>query len=228
MELSKKLRADIKIALETEHGRPFSDDEVEKVAEFMKQLAEMQIEIFLEDQDRQRRLAESPGGFHLEKKGYSCRICGGAAHGENSWFDEHGLKCWTCQQAINEKIVPPTVIDKDTWYSPWELEQYFGLKGQALRRWEKKGLLVSRTINREGKRGHLTLFLLQDNAAMLPPKALVQPEPVIETIDGREWHTSRPWYQFVDPYMQLKGYKILEYLKFVQEENPDVAPPQGL
>src|SRR5258708_77987 len=95
MELSKKLMAEIKAALEKEHVRPFSDEEVEKVADFMKNLAEMQIDIFLEDQKRQQQLKASPGGFHLGKDGYSCRICHGSASGKNSWFDQYGLKCMT-------------------------------------------------------------------------------------------------------------------------------------
>src|ERR1700734_2869246 len=87
MEFCKIWMNDIRAALEAAHCRSFSDDEVEKVADFLKRMAEMQVEIFLEDQERQQRLTESPGGFHLEKKGYSCLICHGGSCGKNSWFD---------------------------------------------------------------------------------------------------------------------------------------------
>jgi hypothetical protein len=215
MELSKKLMKDIRAALETDHGRPFSDSEVEKVADFLKRMAEIQVEIFLEGQDRQRQLTQSPGGFHLEKKGYSCRICQGGASGKNSWFDEHGLKCGTCQEAINRKIIPPSVAtDPDSWYSAYELESNFGLTAPVRRKWIKKGLLIVREIAVSGKQRGLQLFLISDNAAMLPPKHLVQGGIVREMIDGQEWHSSRPWYWFVDPKEHLKGYKILEYLSF--------------
>ena len=123
MELSKKLMGDIKAALEKEHGRPFSDEEVDKVADFMKTLAQMQIDIFLEDQERQQRLKASPGGFHLEKVGYSCRICSNDVTGKNSWFDQYGLKCMSCQQAIDQQIIPPSVAtDIESWYTPFELD----------------------------------------------------------------------------------------------------------
>jgi hypothetical protein len=222
MELSKKMMKDIKTALETDHGRPFSDEEIENVADFLKRLAEMQVEIFLEDEERQQRLTESPGGFHLEKKGYSCRICHGAASGKNSWFDEYGLKCGSCQEAINQKVIPPSVAtDPDSWYSAYELESNFGLTAPIRRKWIKKGLLIVREILGSAKRPELQLFLISDNMAMLPPKHLVRGHMVREVIDGREWHSSRPWYWFVDPHEHLKGYEIVEYLRFVPSGNVD-------
>lgn len=224
MEHSKKLLKDIKAALEKDHGRSFSDDEIEKVADFMKMMAEMQVEIFLEDQERQARLTESPGGFQLEKKGYSCRICHGAASGKNSWFDEHGLKCGSCQEAIKHKIIPASVaIDPDSWYSAYELESNFGLTAPMRRKWIKKGLLIAREILGSGKRPELQLFLISDNTTMLPPKHLVKGHMVREMIDGQEWHSSRPWYCFVDPHEHLKGYKIVNYLKFVPVEGANPA-----
>jgi hypothetical protein len=182
----------------------------------MKMFAQIALDIAFEDHERQQHLKESPGGFHLEKDGYSCRICHGSASGKNSWFDEHGLKCINCQQAINQQIIPLSVAtDKESWYTHFELELAFNLTPPVLRRWEKKGLLISRTIGGNGKRTHLKLFMISDNKSMLPPKALVDSKPVIEVIDGKEWNSSRPWYQFVDPYQHLKGYKILDYLDFI-------------
>ncbi len=165
------------------------------------------------------RLTESPGGFHLEKKGYSCRICEGPASGANSWFDEHGLKCRACQDAVDQKIIPPSVAtDPDSWYSGHELESNFGLTAPVRRKWIKKGLLISREIPGSGKHPDLQLFLISDNAAMLPPKNLVQGHMVKEVIGGQESYCSCPWYWFVDPHEHLKDYKIAAYLKFVPVE----------
>ena len=80
---------------------------------------------------------------------------------------------------------------------------------------DKKGRLISRTITRSDKRQSLELFLISDNTVLLPPKHLVQSRMTTEMIDGEQWHTSRPWYSFVDPHEHLKGYKILDYLSFV-------------
>jgi hypothetical protein len=219
MEHSKKLMGDLKTALEKEHGREFAEHEVEKAADFLKTIAKLQVDIILEDQERQERLKTSPGGFHLEKEGYSCRICHGPASGANSWFDEHGLKCMFCQTAINQKIIPPSVAtDSDSWYTGCELEEKFALTARVRRKWIKNGLLISRNIARSDKHTGLELFLISDNSALLPPKKLVQGHMTREVIDGQEWHCLRPWYLFVDLREHLKGYKILDYLKFVPED----------
>src|SRR6185312_14568343 len=163
MEPSEKLIKETQTALEKEHGRPISYDEAEKAVRFLQLLAEMVVDNALEDARRQSLLRASPAGFHFDKKGYSCRICRSGASGENSWFDEYGLKCGCCQQAINDKGVPPTVVNHDTWYSDWELEHFFGLTATALRHWRRKGWIVSRTIARGPKQCHLTLYLIGDN-----------------------------------------------------------------
>jgi hypothetical protein len=221
----KKWFAELKTSLETEHGRPFADHEVEKVADFLQTLARLQVDAYLEDERRQERLRESPGGFHLDTPGYTCRICRAPTSSGDSWFDEHGLKCMACQNAINQKIIPPTVAtDPDSYYTAQELEQNFALTTRIRRQWIRKGRLISRTITRfdkrPGKYPDLELFLIGDNAALLPPKHLVQSRMTKETIDGQEWHTSRPWYYVVDPKEHLKGYKIMEYLTFVPEPPP--------
>jgi len=219
MKNPENWRKKLKAVLEKEHGRAFSEDELSNVENFMKTMAKMTVSSFLEDQRRQEKLKESPGGFYFDKEGYSCSICGGGASGENSWFDKYGLKCGICQGAIERKEIPPDLgQDNDSWYTDWELERYFNMKAPVLRQWIKKRILNVRTITRSGKGAHRRVFLIRENSPMLPPKELLQSHTVKEIIDGKEWYCSRPWYQFVDPYEHLKGYKILEYLKFVPVE----------
>ena len=164
MEHSKKRLAEIKTALEKEHNRPISDAEVEKVADFLQTMAKLQVEVILEDHERQERLKESPDGFHLKKEGYTCHICQGAALGTNSWFDQYGLKCTRCQTAVNETIIPPSVAsDRDSWYTAYDLERRFGLTATNRRQLIKKRKLVARLLPGSDKRSELELFLLSDN-----------------------------------------------------------------
>ena len=210
------LKKKIKTVLEKEHGREFTDEEVDNVASFMRKMAEIEISSFLEGQRRQQKLKEFPDGFHLDKEGYCCSICGSGATGEDSWFDQYGLKCGICQGAINRKEIPPNLgQDKEGWYMDWELEHHFCLKSPVLRQCVKNRLLNMRTINRNGKGVHRRIFLIRENKDMLPPKHLLQSYTVTELIDGKEWYCSRPWYEFVDPHKHLKGYKIMNYLKVV-------------
>jgi hypothetical protein len=170
MEHSKKRLKDIKTALEKEHGRPISDAEGEKVADFLQTMAKLQVEVMLEDHERHERLKKSPGGFHLEKEGYTCRICQGSASGMNSWFDAYGLKCTRCQAAINRNIIPPSVAtDRDSWYTAYQLERQFGLTATIRRQLIKKRKLIARLLPRSEKRPEMELFLLSDNPTLFPP-----------------------------------------------------------
>lgn len=220
MNKKDKALKELKASLEREHGREFSDGELEKVERFLRTMAEIQVSVFLEDQRRQAKLKESPGGFHLDVPGYSCSICGVGASGENSWFDEYGLKCGYCQGGINRQEIPAWLGQrKEDWYSATELEMYFSLKGAMLRQWIKKGLLVARTITAERKGRGLQVFLIEENKKMLPPKELVKGGTVKEVVDGREEYVFAPWHWFVDPKEHLKGYGIGECLKVVPMED---------
>ena len=62
--------------------------------------------------------------------------------------------------------------------------------------------------------------MIKDNKDFLPPKKLVDSKMIREVDDeGKEWHRSHPWYHFGDPYETIKGYKILDYLKFTSESD---------
>ncbi len=69
-----------------------------------------------------------------------------------------------------------------------------------------------------GKGVHAELFLLEDNKDFLPPKKLVEGRAVKYRKDGKDWHTTQKWYEFLDPHEHLKGYKIMEHMRVVPPE----------
>lgn len=214
MEPSKKILKKIRATLEKQHGREFTSDEVSTVASLLVRFAELALEVAKEDHRRQELLKGSPEGFHLDKPGYTCLICGWPASGKDSWFDSYGLKCTTCQKAINEKIIPGTVAkDKEIWYSKYELETFFNLKGPLLRGLIKQGILKDRIIPGLTTKVHLQLFLINDNKEVLPQKEILQSRTITVTEGDQEYYTQEPWYLFNDPVEHLKGLKILDYLK---------------
>ncbi len=104
-------------------------------------------EIAEEELRRQKILKESPKGFHLDRNGYTCPICRSSASEENSWYDQYGLKCMSCQKAINKKIIPESVAkNKESWYSKYDLEMYFNIKGVVLNKYIKQGILRDRVL----------------------------------------------------------------------------------
>lgn len=214
METSSKHIQEIKNFLEKEHLREFSWEEATKIERDLTCLAQLALEVAMEEHRRQKMLEQSPKGFHLDVTGYNCNICDGSASKENSWYDKYGLKCMTCQRAINKKEIPASIAkNKDSWYCKYEFESYFKIKTPVLRKWIKQGLLRARTIAGEGKTVHLQLFLIKDNKEILPPKKLVKGHLIKEIIGEKEWYTSKPWYKFVDPYEHLRGYKIIDLAK---------------
>jgi len=212
-ELSRERIQEMKDLLEKKGGREYTWEEASEAAYNLAGLAEICYDQWREDQRRKRRLEESPKGFKLEG-GYSCSICRNSSPG--IWYDKWGMKCLVCQGAINRKEIPASVAkNRDSWYSKYDIESSFNIKGPALRSWIKKGILKARTVTNDGKGVHIQLFLIKDNKDTLPPKKMVDSHMVKETKDGKDWYHSEPWYRFVDPHEHLKGYKIMDYLQAV-------------
>jgi len=124
-----------------------------------------------------------------------------------------------CQDAINRKEIPASLAkNKESWYSKYDLESYFNLKGTALTNWIKKGIIKHRDVMHNGK-SHVRLFLMKDNEGFLPPKKLVESQMIKETKDAKTWFRSEPWYKFVGAEDKLKAYGIMEHLRFTVVDN---------
>lgn len=214
MELSHERIQEMKDILEKKHKREFTWEEATEASRTLEGLVQIAFDHYLETQRRKKRLEESPKGFQLEG-GYSCSICGNGSPG--IWYDKWGMKCLICQKAIDRKEIPASVTkNKDSWYSRYDLQSTFNIKGPGLTSWIKKGILKARNITGDKGGIHMQLFLIKDNKDTLPPKKMVESHMVKETDkDGKDWYHSEPWYRFVDPHEHLKGYKIMDYLQVV-------------
>lgn len=205
----------IKDILEKEHGREFSWEEANTAMHSIKIFAEITYEVFEKEVERKERLKDHPKGFHLDDGG-TCEICNTHVKKEKTWYDKFGVKCIDCQNAINKKIIPASIAkDKESWYSKFELETYFNIKGSDLRKYIKEALLKERLIMGEGKKIHLQLFLIKDNKDVLPPKKMLKSRVVKVMKNDEEYFTHEQWYEFVDEKLiqKLMKYKITGYLK---------------
>lgn len=222
MQLQPKDIQELKDILKKECGRKFTWEEATDAAYRLTGYAELAFKCWQEDERRKRKLEEFPKGFKLDGVGYTCFICGsGTLAGEN-WYDKYGIKCLICQGAVDRKEIPGSLAkNKETWYSQFEIERAFNVKGAALRRWIKDRVLKARTVTYDGKGVHMYLFLIKDNQEMLPPKKMVESRLVKETRDGKDWYHSEPWYRFVDPYEYLKDYRIMDYLRLTHEKSSE-------
>lgn len=192
----------------------FNFDKAAEASENVFRLAEVCFEGWKDEQHRLRKLKEFPKGFHLDGH-YMCAICYNHFPHDENWYDQYGIKCMSCQESIDRGEIPPTAVDKDTWYSRYDMERDFGLDRHAVRRLVKAGLLKERMVkNKTYQDTHL--LLIEDNKDTLPPKELVKRQSIAErTSDGHIHMHSEPWYRFVEPFQHLRGYKIMECLQFM-------------
>lgn len=155
-----------------ESGRILSDSEAEKAYAFIELATEIFLRNCVEKASLLKQLAAMPDGFHYEKPGRTCVICKEQAYGKDSWYDAYGLKCVTCQEAINKKIIPAFIAaDTDSYYTDTDLEINLNISRKLINAFVKTGLLKARIIPcREGAGAHFRLFLLKDNRGFLPPR----------------------------------------------------------
>jgi hypothetical protein len=210
----KQLR-ELKAILAKQHGREFTDQEVRQAFWDMKKLAHILYKVSCADIARKELLKENPKGFHLEEGG-TCLICKEFAPKENSWFDQNGVKCMFCQKALDEKIIPASVIEKrDSWYSKRDLERYFNIKGVDLNKCIKNGLLKDRVVMNDKKKVHFQLFLMKDNKGVLPPKKILESKTITIIHKEKEYLTQEEWYETGDMKVvkRLAKYQIIHCLK---------------
>jgi len=214
----EELRAELKQIMEKDRGREVTDAELFEADNWFRGYASLMLDLGIKEAQRQERLKKNPEGFHLEGEGYTCFICGGSASKEQSWFDKYGIKCMTCQDAINKKIIPATAAsNKDSWYSPLDFEHSFFINRFGLRRFIKEGLLKPRIVPAASGHAHYRLFFIKDHKDILPPKELTKWPMVKFQKDGQEYYHSEPWIYHSNPLEVLKDYKILDYMKTLKE-----------
>ncbi len=219
MSLSEKAIKDFQEVYKKKNGKELPYEEAADATNRLAGLFEILIKSHFEDLKRKEKLKEFPKGYAIEGEGRTCPICGHSMR-EKLWYDKYGFKCMICQGSVNRKEIPgSTALNRESWYSKYDLESDFNLKGPKLRSWIKQGIIKARTVTHDGKGCHVQLFLIKDNKDFLPPKKLVKSQLVKVTKEGQDWYHSEPWYKFVDPFKHLKGYKIMDHMQIVEGED---------
>ena len=221
MELSDKPIKEFKKILEKKTNKEVSCAEAEEGAYNLARFAELLYGQAIKDHKRKLKLEKYPKGFHLEGNGYTCFICKDSISNEETWYDKWGIKCLICQKAIDKKIIPASVAkNENSWYSLYDLESRFNINRHTMKRFVKAGVLKPRIVPNDSGKPHVYLFLIKDNKDTLPPKKLTESQMVKEVKeDGKEWFHSEPWYGFVEPFEHLKGYKIMDYMRFKKDKD---------
>jgi hypothetical protein len=171
MRISEKGIKEFQELFEKQYGKKLSWEEASESAHNLMNLYSALYDVASKDQQRQLKLKEQPQGFHLYDGTYNCCICYAAISGEDTWYDQYGIKCLDCQRALEERTIPATACtDRDSRYAMWELNDKLGIKHQTARKMMREGRLKARIVMGKGNKPHYYLFLIEENPTILKPK----------------------------------------------------------
>lgn len=177
-EFSLERIEEMKSLLEKKSGKEVTTAEAEEGLRNLVNLVELMWDIWCRDEKRKKRLEAEPGGFPLEGD-YSCFICG---YSGDIWYDKYGYSCPLCLVARRKRIIPVEAYrKKDSWYTMFDLERFFGVKSATVRKFIRDGRLKARIVLNEAGKPHYYLFMIKDNVGFLPTK------PKSYTVRNGEW-----------------------------------------
>lgn len=171
MALSEKDVKEFQDIYKKEFGKEISFDEAAVSGQRLVDLMKLLMDMDLVERKRKAKLTDSPNGFHLDEGTYSCRVCQRYVTGHEGWYDKHGVKCLLCQKALEKRVIPVSVLkDRDSWYSIYDFQSYFGIKHQSIRKLVRDGVLKSRIIIGPHEKPYFELLLIKDNPGFLNQK----------------------------------------------------------
>jgi hypothetical protein len=191
MHLSEEFIEKYKKIHEKEYGEKLTSEEAYESAHNLLGFFEVLYKCAMREDGHKRRLGKEPKGFALEGSFYSCPICGCNTPGPEMWYDKHGQKCIICQKAIDKKIIPGSLCKNDKeFYKMWEIERWYNLKAQTIKKLVREGKLKARIINRVDGKPHCYIFIIKDNSGVLRPK----PEGRMVQLDENKFTMEYPDY----------------------------------
>jgi len=160
MLLSEKSVEEFKEIYEKKFGENLTQAEASEAAHRLANFCEIIYDLAKEDYFRQLRLKKEPKGFHLDGGTHTCAICDTSISGDSTWYEKYGIKCTTCQRAIEKRIIPGSICEKqDSWYNMWELDSYYGLKSSTVRKLIREEKLKARIVLAEDGKPNYYVFL---------------------------------------------------------------------
>ncbi|MFH1909785.1 MAG: hypothetical protein ABIJ72_01145 [bacterium] len=168
MTLPPKAIEEFKEIYKKEYGKELSDVEASESANNLVGLFKLLWDCSIRDAKRKSQLKKEPEGFHITDGTYSCMVCGCSVTGDQSWYDQWGVKCLLCQKAVKEGVVPGFVCrDHDSHYKMWELKDKFKIHPQTARKLVRQGELKARIVTTEDGKPYEYIFLKKENPHLI-------------------------------------------------------------
>lgn len=163
MTYSKELMDDFKKLYKERGGEDVSDSEAELMLNNLTGYFSLLWDISKREARLEKRLKTEPDGFPVEGE-FTCRICGTRINEVNGWYDKCGKKCLICQRALNDGVIPSFIfINDDSYFKMWQMDSYFKLKYQTVKKMIRLGEVVPRIILDDAGKAHEYIFLKKEN-----------------------------------------------------------------
>ncbi|MFH0952644.1 MAG: hypothetical protein V1838_05735 [Patescibacteria group bacterium] len=169
MNIAKKHLEEYKRIHHEQYGEELTDEQVYEASRNLVGLAEIFVEQIITDQQRKQQLTKEPKGFHLpDGEIYNCMICYRQVSGNETWYDNYGIKCMTCQKALNDKILPTYVCTKrESWLSDWQVQDKLNLHSATVRKMIREKKLNPRIVYDNNGEKYFQLFIIKENEYLL-------------------------------------------------------------
>jgi phage pi2 protein 07 len=164
MQLPQESIVEFKKLFKEEYGEDLDNATAGEYARNLVGFFELLLEVDMRDRQRQERLKESPNGFGIPNKdGYSCWLCRNTNTDWEYWYDKNGMKCPPCQKALDDGVVPESVMhDKDIWLSMDDVKKKLELHHSTIQKMIRTGELKARIIQNNGH-NYFWVFLKEEN-----------------------------------------------------------------
>lgn len=165
VEIANKHLKEYKRIHHEQYGEELTDEQAYDASLNLVGFAELIFEQIITDQQRKHRLKKEPNGFHLpDGEIYNCCICYQQVSGYATWYDKHGIKCMTCQKALNNKVIPAYICTKrDSWLSDWQIQDKLNLYSATVCKMIREKTLKARIIYNDAGEKHFQLFIIKEN-----------------------------------------------------------------
>lgn len=169
--ISDKHLAEYKKIFKKKYGKDISDEDAREQGERLVALAEIIVRQAEIEFRRKKRLEKEPEGFFLEPEHhYSCGLCGDGRSGDETWWNEEGLRCADCRRNILAGVIPHLknkYQGVEDWFKSWEIKYYFGIHPATARKLRKEGLLIGHDLKMANGGIYQTIYLVEENQEFL-------------------------------------------------------------
>jgi hypothetical protein len=186
-KFSQKLIDEMK-SLAKEKDQDITDGEAELMLNNLAGFYSLLWDISKREAVWEKKLKSHPKGFPVEGP-FTCRICNTAINESNGWYDNYGKKCLLCQKALDDGVIPSFIfINDDSFFRMWQLNSYFGLKYQTVKKMIRLGEVTAREILGDDGKVYEYIFLKKEN-----PQFIRRYNSVRKSYDRNREKAHRKW-----------------------------------